>query len=75
MDLSYAMGDSADGADGKGSARGDLARGAVNPLQSPRFNAISRSLQRIFGKVVEEPLPERLQDLIRQVERAGPARK
>lgn len=48
---------------------------SANPMVSPRFIAISRSLQRIFGKVVEQPLPERLVDLIEQVERAGQKRK
>lgn len=55
-------------------ASADFAVGQANPMLSPRFNAISRSLQRIFGKVVEQPLPERLQDLIHQVERAGQKR-
>jgi len=48
---------------------------AANPMVSPRFIAISRSLQRIFGKVVEQPLPERLVDLIQQVERVGQKRR
>ena len=48
---------------------------AANPMVSLRFIAISRSLQRIFGKVVEQPLPERLVDLIEQVERVGQKRK
>ncbi len=48
---------------------------AASPMVSLRFVAISRSLQRIFGKVVEQPLPERLVDLIEQVERVGQKRK
>ena len=48
---------------------------AANPMVSLQFIAISRILQRIFGKIVEQPLPERLVDLIEQVERVGQKRK
>ncbi len=73
MDFSNAMMDSLNDGETAEFVHSDAA-GRAGPMLSPRFIAISRSLQRIFGKVVEQPLPERLQDLIHQVERAGQKR-
>lgn len=63
--------DPGNGVDMDEPAHADFAGRTANPQLSPRFVAVSRSLQRIFGKVVEQPLPERLRNLIEQVERAG----
>lgn len=46
----------------------DKSAARHDPMHSPRFVAISRSLQRIFGNIVEQPLPERLAELIHQVD-------
>lgn len=74
MSFSHAMIDPANDADAAAPQAAAFGARADSPLRSLRFNAISRSLQRIFGEVVEQPLPERLRNMVEQVERAGEKR-
>lgn len=76
MDASAYSPTTPDDEDNRDTAPSGAATAAPKgPQETARFVAISRSLQRIFGHVVEQPLPQRLVELIHEVDRRVSRRK